>query len=344
MHKKVVFFISCFLATSLLMVNAGAENVVASEWLETEIIMGDVNGDGVLNKEDIDIIVNSQIPQTINKTNIQLSSSQKKIADINKNGIIDAKDVEILTNIYSDELTPYEVKMAYNIDTNFKSKTISLGDGFIKPTAIGIDVSIWQGYIDWETVANTGIDFAIIRAGYGKEPSQEDIRFKENIENAKKYGIDVGVYWYSYATSVEEAIQEAEACYNTIKGVKLQYPVFFDIEEQRHCDLGKTTCSAIIDAFCEKIESYGYYPGVYSYACFLNDYVDSSIKDKYDIWVADFLLAETKNVSYFGDYQIWQYAAIGYNEGINGDLDLDYAYKNYPYIMDKYKLNDGIPN
>ena len=340
MVKKISTLIATIIAASIMSVPAEAIS-----WKATEVVMGDVNHDGVLNYEDISIIINSQIPNNISKTATKLTSSQKEIADINRNGIIDAKDVEILTSIYKDNLTPYEVKMIYDVETNFKTKTISMGDGFISPVAAGIDVSVWQGLIDWDTVAGTGINFAIIRAGYGTtEDDGGDIRFKENIEKAKEYGLDVGIYWYSYATTPEEAIKEADACYKMIKGEQLQYPVFFDIEEERQVELGQEVCSQMINAFCDRIASYGYYPGICTFASFLNECVDQETKDKYDIWFADYLLAETKSVNYYGDYQMWQYASIGYSEGIYGDLDLDYCYKRYPYIMEKYKLNDGIPN
>jgi len=340
MIKIISILIAVLISASLM-----DTRTEAVSWIATDVVIGDVNYDGFLNNDDISIIVNSKIPTGISKTLTKLTASQKEIADINRNGIIDSKDVEILTNIYKDNLTPYEVKMIYNIETNFKTKTISMGDGFISPVAAGIDVSVWQGIIDWDTVADTGISFAIIRAGYGTmEDNGEDIRFKENINEAKKHGLNVGIYWYSYATTPEEAIKEADACYKMIKGEQLQYPVFFDIEEERQVELGTEVCSQMINAFCDRITSYGYYLGIHTYASFLNECVDQEIKDKYDIWFADYLLVETKIVNYYGDYQMWQYTSIGYSEGIYDDLDLDYCYKDYPYIMEKYKLNDGKPN
>ena len=96
----------------------------------------------------------------------------------------------------------------------------------------GIDVSQWQGDINWSEVSRSGIDFAIIRAGYGKELDQKDTRFDQNVTRAQAAGINCGVYWYSYALTVEAAYQEAETCYQIIKNYDFTYPVYFDMEER----------------------------------------------------------------------------------------------------------------
>lgn len=95
----------------------------------------------------------------------------------------------------------------------------------------GIDVSKWNGIIDWYKVKKEGIDFAIIREGYGKKsPTQIDKKFKENIESAKSVGINCGVYHYSYADSMDDAVNEAQFCLENIQGYTLEYPVIFDVE------------------------------------------------------------------------------------------------------------------
>ena len=114
----------------------------------------------------------------------------------------------------------------------------------------GIDVSVHNGSIDWNRVKNDGIGFAILRAGYGKTASQKDKKFEDNYNGAKAAGIPVGAYWYSYARTVEEARQEAEACITILRGKQFEYPIFFDVEEKATLNTGKSNCSAMIRAFC----------------------------------------------------------------------------------------------
>ncbi|MBQ8296422.1 MAG: glycoside hydrolase family 25 protein [Ruminococcus sp.] len=200
----------------------------------------------------------------------------------------------------------------------------------------GIDVSKHQGLINWNSVKNEDVNFAIIRAGYGMYASQEDPYFDTNMVNAEKAGIPRGVYWYSYATTVEEAYREAEVCYQIIKDYNFEYPLFFDIEEDEHELLSTATVSAIIDAFCSTMQDKGYYVSVYSYASFLNTKVYSSILDKYDVWVAHF---NVSSPSYSRPYGIWQYSSTGRISGISEYVDLNYAYKDYPYIISSEHFN-----
>lgn len=194
----------------------------------------------------------------------------------------------------------------------------------------GIDVSKWQGDINWNNVKSDGIDYAIIRAGYGKLASQKDPKFDANMVNAQKAGLKRGVYWYSYATTVEEAYQEAEACYAVIKDYNFEYPLCFDIEEDAQRNLSTATVSAIIDAFCSTMSQKGYYVSIYSYASFLNTKVYSNVLKKYDVWVAHFNVSAP---NYSLPYGIWQYSSTGSVKGINGNVDMDYSYKDYPTII-----------
>jgi GH25 family lysozyme M1 (1,4-beta-N-acetylmuramidase) len=194
----------------------------------------------------------------------------------------------------------------------------------------GMDVSRWQGTIDWSKVKSSGINFALIRAGYGDLSTQIDEQFKANIAGATNAGIDYGIYWYSYATTVEDAYLEAEACYEVIKGYKFKYPLYFDIEDSTQVDLSTATISGIVDAFCSTMESKGYYVGVYSCASFLNTKVYANVLSKYDVWVAHFGVSSPSVTSAYG---IWQYTSSGSVNGISGNVDLNYAYKDYPYII-----------
>ena len=194
----------------------------------------------------------------------------------------------------------------------------------------GVDISQWQGTIDWHKLKDTGIDYVILRAGYGRLASQIDTKFIENVKGAQEVGIDVGVYWYSYATTVDGAYAEAEACYEVIKDYDFTFPVYFDIEDPTQVNLSVAQLSAIVEAFCTSMQSKGYYVGVYSYSSFLNTKLYSNVLDKYDVWVAH---VGVDQPSYAGDYGMWQYSFTGRVDGIPNEVDLDHCYKNYPYII-----------
>lgn len=196
----------------------------------------------------------------------------------------------------------------------------------------GIDVSTYQGNIDWAKVKADGIAFAILRAGYGRLATQVDDRFLQNYRNAKAVGMPVGAYWYSYAKTPEEAKLEAAACINTLKGTQLEYPIYYDVEENSQYNLGKATVSAIIKAFCEAMEAAGYWVGVYTNTSWYNSVIDDTIKTKYAMWIAHWGVSKP-GIS--GQYGIWQYG-VGKNNpirGISGDVDLDYGYINYPALI-----------
>ena len=197
----------------------------------------------------------------------------------------------------------------------------------------GIDVSHHNGLIRWNEVKT---DFAIIRAGYGKSQHQTDRKFEYNYSGCIANNIPCGAYWYSYATSVEEAREEAKAFLTVIKGKKFSYPVFYDVEEERTFNCGKEKVSEIISAFCEEVEKAGYFVGVYMSSSALTSYVTEEVRNRYSIWVAHW---GVKNPSYEGTYGMWQFSATGAVKGINGDVDLDKSYRNFPSIMSKNHLN-----
>ena len=200
----------------------------------------------------------------------------------------------------------------------------------------GVDVSVYQGNIDWNRAKADGIEFAIMRAGYGKYVSQKDKYFDQNMKNAKAAGLPCGVYWFSYALTPEDAIKEADACYEVIKNYKLEYPVSFDMETESQMKLPKETVAQIIEAFCGRMESYGYYTTLYTYASFLNYKVDDRIFDKYDIWVAHY---NTSKPAFNRNYGLWQYSCTGSVWGITGNVDRDYVYLDYERIIKNAHLN-----
>ena len=197
----------------------------------------------------------------------------------------------------------------------------------------GIDVSYAQGVIDWEKVKASGlVDFAILRAGYGKETTQVDTQFERNYAACKRLGIPVGVYWYSYATTAAESEQEAKVCLQTIRGKQFEYPVAFDIEEKESLQ----NADALCQAFCSALEKQGYYAAIYTFKSALENNISAAIKSRYDIFLSHVGVQQT---SYAGAYGLWQYSWTGRIPGITGDVDLNYAYKNYPAIIKQAGLN-----
>lgn len=186
----------------------------------------------------------------------------------------------------------------------------------MKVTAI--DVSYCQTGVDYNKVKNSGIDAVIIRAGFGKETYQKDSEFETHYKNAKKAGLAVGVYWYSYAYSVAEAKQEAKVCLACIRGKTLELPVYYDLEESGQTRLGMSALTNIAIAFCEAIKSGGYRAGVYSNLNWLNNYIDyERLRNKYSIWLAQWSSSPSKSCD------IWQNADNGRISGISGNVDTD---------------------
>lgn len=188
----------------------------------------------------------------------------------------------------------------------------------------GIDVSKWQGRIDWPRVK---VDFAIIRAGIS---TSKDVRFEENYAGATAAGIPVGVYWYLRAMTVEAAHREAAACIKAISGKKLSYPVYADIEEAAQLRLGRDKLSAIAAAFLEDVEAAGFFAGLYSSKSHLETCFTPEIRERYAVWVAHYGVGKT---TYSGRYGMWQYTDKGTVDGISGAVDLDIAYEDYPAII-----------
>jgi len=269
---------------------------------------------------------------------VPVSYAEEAVSDaILYDSTYQAESKEAAADISSEEDisdAPFNVFDIYNAHQGYVAEHSPQIDVDLK----GVDISQWQGTIDWDTLKKSGIDYVILRAGYGRLASQIDTKFIENIEGAKRVGIDVGVYWYSYATTVEGAYAEAEACHEVIKGYDLTFPVYFDIEDPTQVNLSVSQLSAIVEAFCTRMQSKGYYVGVYSYASFLNTKLYKEVLDKYDVWVAH---VGVDHPSYSGNYGMWQYSFTGKVDGIPNTVDLDHCYKNYPYIISPESFTGG---
>ncbi len=188
----------------------------------------------------------------------------------------------------------------------------------------GIDVSKYQGDINFKKV-KSAIDFAIIRIGYGRYENQKDPKFEANYEGFKSQNVPVGVYLYSYAKSISDAKKEADMVLKWLNGRKLNLPVYYDIEDKSQQNLGKNTLTSMCEAFCEKIEKAGYWAGIYANKYFFTTYLDyRKLEKKYTIWVAQYNSTNT----YKGKYDMWQYTSSGKLGGINGNVDMNYLYRN----------------
>ena len=200
----------------------------------------------------------------------------------------------------------------------------------------GIDISYAQTNIDFAKIKASGVDFVIIRAGYGKYTNQKDTRFESHYAGAKAAGLAVGCYWYSYATNADDAKLEAKACLEVIKGKQFDYPIYFDIEEGKQATLGKAAVSGIVRTFCDTIEKAGYFVGIYSYASFLKNVVSEDLLKRYDVWVAH---TDVSKPNYDLPYGIWQYSHKGKIDGYNGNIDCNFSYKDYPTAIKNKGLN-----
>lgn len=188
----------------------------------------------------------------------------------------------------------------------------------------GIDVSYYQGTVDWKKVKAAGIDFAILRSSVGDYYTDET--FDYNITEAQRAGIKVGVYHYLRANSAESARAEAKYFLDIVKQYKPDFPLVVDIEDSRQQKLGIEELTLIADIFCEEVKKAGYEPMIYSSASWLNNKLDTKKLSDYEIWVAHW---GTLKPAYNGSYGVWQYSCKGRVSGISGAVDLNIAYIDY---------------
>lgn len=192
-------------------------------------------------------------------------------------------------------------------------------------TKIGIDVSLWQGDIDFEKLKNEGVEFVFIRVGYQKGTNGEyklDSKFKQNIEGANKYGIDVGIYFYSYASTKKEAKESASWVLKQIEDYKVTLPIAFDWEDfsdYNSYNLSFYDLTSIANEFIKEIEKKGYKGMLYGSKNYLEQIW---LPNDNDIWLAHY----TDVTSYEGNYKFWQLTDKGKIDGINGAVDIDIYY------------------
>ena len=234
-----------------------------------------------------------------------------KIKVSDESGNITEKETKI---VVQKKIGSSNYKPTYYKFENFKND--------YKDNMVGIDVSVWQGDIDFEKVKNAGCEFVMIRIGFGHDSKNNiviDSKFKNNIENAKKAGLLVGIYFYSYAQNVEEAKVQAKWIINELNGIKLDLPIAFDWESWTYFDdynINFYDINNIAKAFMDECIKNGYDSMLYSSLNYLNLVWDL---DNYKTWLAHY----TKKTSYDKDYMIWQNSCTGNIDGINGAVDFD---------------------
>ncbi|MFI3260282.1 MAG: glycoside hydrolase family 25 protein [bacterium] len=213
---------------------------------------------------------------------------------------------------------------------NYTSSDIyfdDLLDNYIdENSSAGIDVSHWQGDIDWDKVKAAGAEFVIIRIGYAPSDDGDfflDKKFEENIKGAKEAGLDVGLYYFSYARSIEQVVEHANFIVDKLDGMELELPISFDWEiwsKFKEYELNLATLNQMALAFIETVEEAGYEGMNYSSAYYL--------RNIWDIDVPTWLAHYTTQTNYEGDYFMWQLADTGKIDGISGYVDLNILYKN----------------
>lgn len=205
----------------------------------------------------------------------------------------------------------------------------------------GIDVSMHQGEIDFTAVKKAGVKFVIIRCNnwdIEKNCVVKDPFFEQNYKAAKAAGLDVGAYYYTWQTTAGGALDDAALCMKYIGGKRFEYPIYFDLEWQKAFAQGKATCDAMVRAFCDRLESNGYYAGLYISRIPLQTYISPAVANSYALWIAEY----GAKCNYDGLYGMWQYSSTGRVGGISGDVDLDECYVDYPALIKSGGFN-GYP-
>ena len=209
-------------------------------------------------------------------------------------------------------------------------------------TTYGIDVSKWQGKIDWKKVKESGVEFAMIRVGYRSLSGgtlYEDPYAKRNLQEAQANGIKVGVYFFSTAINKKEVLEEARWVTHFIAPYSITYPVAYDCEEYnnknyRHYSLSKNERTDLAIVFLDYVKSKGYSPMFYNSSSHLRNnsqWNTSKLNGKCKVWVAQWVdnFTPSSRSAYNGPHDMWQYTARGKVSGIKGHVDLNVAYFGY---------------
>ena len=293
----------------------------------------DINFDGVFDSTDVELIKSAREKKRIEEE----EKRQQQIAAEEKAAKEEAerKAAEEASTIQLTVTEPPVMQSPQTAEQEIQSLDTEMH---------GVDVSRWQGRIDWNRLKAAGVEFAMIKAGEGTGVERN---FYANINGAKEAGVYCGVYWFSNAHTYDEAIAEANACLEVISQYQLEFPVVCDFEYRSLknnplADSRKDLTDALI-GFLGTIENNGFYSMLYTNTDFSGKYLEfSRITEKYDIWFAGYSVDKPGMPC-----GIWQYSETGVKDGIDIDnpnvgqtkVDLDIAYKNYPQIMKDLHIN-----
>ena len=226
-------------------------------------------------------------------------------------------------------------------DANYAARATTNSGWPNDPKAIckGIDVSYYNGTIDWKRVKQSEVEYAIIRCGYGtNDKNQDDKKWEENVKGCIDNNIPYGVYLYSYADTVEKASSEADHAIRLLQGKKLKYPVYYDLEEDKLRDkISKQTIADIAQTFCDKLSAKGYTVGIYANKDWFTNYLTDSRFNNWTKWVAQYNTV----CNYKGKYDMWQCSSTGRVPGISGNVDLNYSYSPFENSYGGGNTNNG---
>ena len=378
MKKFLTFILAIIFAMNIFIVPISAQTQNQNISTNQEVINEDENN--TINqevqtttkedekKEDSDI--NKETEKQSNQETENSEKTQNQNDSVSsQNNLTEEKDItnddpqqfrangDISDEFYSTGPMARSANSGFNLKSPYDNKTYTHNSKFKDyNVTYGIDVSYWNGTINWQKVKNDGIKYAFIRVGYrgyGKTGTiDNDSTFKRNITEAKKYGIKVGVYFFSQAITTAEAREEANYTLKQIKGYGLDMPVVIDYEyaggsEGRltNANLSKTAATNIVMEFCKTIKSGGYTPMVYANYSMLNyDLNKSTIDSSYKVWLAHY----STSTSYSGKYEFWQHTSKGKVSGISGSVDINVWYtpkSSAPTISTpKLKFNSSNDN
>lgn len=264
------------------------------------------------------------------------------------------KETVVLPTAKEAGYTDYICDCEYKYRGNYIYYSDILESAYTKNTHVlarGIDVSRWNHMIDtatgdylpldWKLIKKAGYDFVILKAGSTK--SGIEPTFSMDYRDAKAAGLDVGVYYYTYASTISEISKDAELLKALLKEKKFEYPIYLDIEDSSLSSLGKNYLSAMCEEFLCSLQKSGYYVGLYTNHAWLTTILDTArIVTLFDIWYARYPLSEkpTWNEEKYGkQLGMWQFSESGKISGINGSFDFNYSYKDYTSLMKKWHLN-----
>ena len=279
--------------------------------------------------------------ETVSDSGEQLSIGVEESGVDESNGEVPADDSTEMNSCETDSLEPNSWRFENGVLIDSDNGDIdaqSLTDDPLPNGAIarGIDVSNYQGTVDWDMVKAAGIDFAILRVGpvYGKP----DDSFERNAAECERLSIPYGVYYYSYARSVADANKEADRTLAWLGGHHPSLPVYYDLEDNyilQDPNFSKDKLAQIAQAFCNRMEAVGFKSGIYANLNWLNNYLDSPSLSGYDHWVAQY----NWRCNYAGSYSFWQYSNSGNVPGVNGRCDMNYCFNGSLLNVDDSKMH-----